>query len=332
MESEEALLKVYGLTSNPFAGPWRGPLSPRAPDEDRYYARVEGFGRELPEIQSWSKRAENVDADSRPVVLIHGPKGCGRTSTAYLVAYLILQQRAIKRASPPPALTSSLVRILITDDSAFKPIRDGVHQFYTTLFKHKIDVRDRDRELFNEVRSKVLNAAEFQRLAVYQDLSSRLFLTRAEKGENIDILFMFEDIKNPEQLQYILDSFSESPLLILVTENMKLVRPLKEKFATGDLNGLSIQLDKMTPSEIEELIMHRWKACSLTPETTQHPFKGITSVLNTNWPIKTVSLFMQHVFSAHLEQLSRVLSPSPVNIDSGFISRSIIAFFGREDR
>lgn len=85
--SEQNLLQLYGLVQNPFDVNYRKPLRPLQEESHlALYAKVEGFGVQQDSITSWVNQNRNVDGPT--FILVHGPKGSGRTSVVNYIAYL----------------------------------------------------------------------------------------------------------------------------------------------------------------------------------------------------------------------------------------------------
>jgi hypothetical protein len=253
--SEEALLRLYGLSSNPFTGPWRDALAPRSPDEEtRLYATVEGFGRALPEIKAWCENTRNSASQTCAYVLVQGPKGSGRTSTAHLIAYLVLKKGSSQAQDSGNSLTDllrySLLKVQITDDSPLKPVKDAVQSFYRRLLLSRIDVRARDTTLYDDVRLNVLDARELKQLGMYQDLMTRLFLIAQDKDRATRFVFLFEDIKNIDQINHLIDVTQDAVLNIFTTEDRQLLIAMRKKFDDGQLAGILVQLGEMNSDDI----------------------------------------------------------------------------------
>jgi hypothetical protein len=340
--TDEELLKLFGLRRHPFAGPWRDALTPSAADDEcRLYAKIDGFGRALPQIHAWCLGIKDIEPETCAFVLIHGRKGCGRTSTANLIAFLILQALASKNSSSPiilekDAVKKTLVKVPITDDSPIKPIKEAIKNFYLRLLISGVDVRKRDPDLFAEIKKDVLESREIKELGVYQDLFIRLILVLKEKGSTEYPFFLFEDLKNYAQADTAISIMQEARHIIFTTvmfttEDSKTIDILTTKFDNQELlPGISIPLAEVASDEIVQLVGHRWAECSPDPSGPM-PFEGIADVFSgTFWPIKTACSALDYVFSAHLDRLRTAKNVSTLlRIEQSFLSKSVIEYLLR---
>jgi hypothetical protein len=334
--TDEELLKLFGLLRHPFLGPWRDALTPNPSDDEcRLYAEVEGFGRALPQIRAWCRAIQNIESGNCAFVLIHGRKGCGRTSTANLITFLLLKALAAKDAElkkplREDAIKRTLVTVPITDESPIQPIKDAIQKFYLRLLVSGIDVRTRDPSLFAEIKKDVLDTKELKEPGVYQDLLIRLVLVLREKGNFEYPFFLFEDLKNYPQAEQAINLMQDVKTimftaLMFTTEDSNTISILTRKFEDQQLlPSIRVPLAGMVSDEIIQLVGHRWKECGSSSTT---PFEGIAEVFPGTWPIKTACSALNHVFSAHLDRLRAAEDVSALlHIEQSFIAKSIIEF------
>src|SRR4051794_14832618 len=86
MTPDQAVLQLFNLTQNPFTGEFQNEFTTLAQVE-KLVALVDGFVQVDTNVSNWDKPFAEEQSDKPVVILIHGPRGSGRSSAARYVAW-----------------------------------------------------------------------------------------------------------------------------------------------------------------------------------------------------------------------------------------------------
>ena len=289
--SQEKLLQLYGLKHHPFAPELRKELCPESDEELAFFAEVEGFGEQIELIHNWFKNAENLVQPAR--ILVYGPEGSGRSSVVNYIAYLFLKAKKFEAEQP-----SLIIKVLVEDHDALKPVQDVLEKFYYRIREHLKGPLEELNKLYMEhvILSEEPSSEKVYRL-IYKDSIPIL------EGKGYVPIIILDKVLDYAQISTSDKVFEDTPIVLYTTSTEKIYKDAKESIKQHALNGLVVELGNLKLQDIKNFLKQRWLTFS---EGTCHPFDedGINNIFeDEDLPFQTVIDILAEAFQYHWEDL-----------------------------
>jgi len=297
--NEDAILRLFGLKQNPFAGDFQNELTTLR--QINQGARVDGFIQAEANVTNWSKPFANEQSDKPCIVLIYGPRGSGRSSAARFVALKCAEKVDNWRLKQPEAknypdrdlLQRYFIKYQVEDDHPIKPVRETLGRYYDRLFELGVNIPAKNAELeklwMDTIGKEATNA-------VLRTLFSRTRLYA------IAVLpwpiLCFDNIRNINQIIEAAAILDRNVILVLTTSLSTVASEYCRRLKEGLFHGLLVELGELTPNDVNILITRRWEEFGLGGQPPL-PREGISKVFEHGFPLRAVIRILAGMLSDH---------------------------------
>jgi hypothetical protein len=314
MNNNDLLNRLYGLQTNPFAPEFGRELFPSKCEDLTLYAKVEGFGEQVPFIDDWFINPENLAKSN--CILVFGFDGSGRTSVVNYIIWRFCEAKKIDLQQ------IALIKTIVKNEHNIEPVQDLLKELchYLSNLLGK-DFTEQYGELRKDYREQVLfnEKPGTQRAYNYIFSESKPIL----KGQNRIPIIKIENINNYHQFHTIFEVFNSADIVIYTTTNSEVYQQFIQEHLKGNIHGFSVNLSKLNLQDVIKFICLRWEECC--QDNKEHPFDedGLKLVFENPMTFKGVVKIITEAFNNHIEIVNSK-SDSHYNSESVIISRDRI--------
>lgn len=269
-----------------------------SPEEWKLYAFVEGFGEHAPSIQEWF-RERPVRRDGTRVV-IYGAKGTGRSSVANYIVH-----EFVKAAN----LTFSDISFLpvpVNDRHPIEPVRQAL-----ALLRRELKDRNKFKpgaELEGRVYKSILLNEPQGTPELFADIFGDILgmIRNVDKAPCPLPVFVFDELREYDQLANIASSLSEWSLVICITAEESVLTRWEEKCRSGALRPYTVRLSPLTPQHAVQFISQRWEVLE---RDDRHVFidEGLVRALRSRpFPFRAIVDLLSEMFDRAEKQHTKV--------------------------
>jgi hypothetical protein len=280
----EILFKLYGLRENPFVGRFQQELA-TATLIQQLLVQVDGFDQADARLPNWAEPPN----DGAFAILISGPARSGRSSAARWVAFKCaekletLRKAQVNAGNPPSGdlLLRYLSDYVIKDDHSLIPVKAVLNKYYQKVKK----VADRTGSDFADTASAWQKASEDGNLRA-ADFYSNSFSSFYDASSAIlgTPIFCFDNVRHYEQISTVAEIMNQNAVLIFTTSIELVTRQFNTQLERGELHGVVLTLDALSPEDVKKLIDARWE--EFAPGGRSFiPDQGIQKVFGEQFPI-----------------------------------------------
>ena len=282
---------ALGLNSDPFADCFRRELRPQSPADLAQYVRVEGFGRQVGQIQNWFEALGSGASDRGMLrVLIYGPNGSGRTSVGHFILQCYYQSLTVQ------APAQVILEVKVENDHPMEPSYIAFRQLYDAMTDPP---QTPDNALDDLFYHNIL--VELNQFIPARTQPVMNFLRRKMGGQLSALTCIFENVRTLDQIEKARDACAKFPLLVFTTTSQDLLN----RYRAQGGSPLSVELSDLTWQDIQELVVQRWQICS--NGQVVHPFieADLEKVFQRPYSLRAVINVLAESFAVYLNQLEQ---------------------------